>query len=63
MASSQEKLDHSMKIGAIAGINYKENPDFSDLVLEMTNGQGVDLILDCIGAQNFLYNIKSAAMD
>mmetsp|Transcript_10118 Transcript_10118/g.8913 ORF Transcript_10118/g.8913 Transcript_10118/m.8913 type:complete len:245 (+) Transcript_10118:312-1046(+) len=63
VASSQEKLDAAKDIGAIAGINYKENPDFSNLVKEFTDGKGADVILDCIGAQNFNYNIKAAATD
>ena len=57
------KLDFAQSLGAYAGINYKEHPDFSNLVKEYTNNKGVDLILDWIGAQNFEYNISSAAMD
>ncbi|CAI2375102.1 unnamed protein product [Moneuplotes crassus] len=63
VASSQAKLDHSIELGAVAGINYKETPDFSESVKEYTNGKGTNIILDCIGAQNFDYNVKSAAMD
>ena len=63
VTSTPAKLDNSKSLGAIAGINYKENPDFSKLVKEITNGQGADIILDCIGAQNFQYNLKAAAMD
>lgn len=63
VTSSQEKIDFAKSLGASHGINYKENPDFSDLVKEYTEGKGVDIILDCIGSQNFEYNTKSAAMD
>lgn len=63
VSSSKEKLEFAESLGASYGINYKENPDFSDLVLQYTNNKGVDIILDCVGAQNFDYNLKSAAMD
>ena len=46
VASSKEKLDFAQSLGAYAGINYKEHPDFSNLVKEYTNNKGVDLILD-----------------
>ena len=63
VASDKIKLDHSKSLGAFGYINYKETPDFSKHVKELTHGKGVNLILDCIGAQNFEYNISSAAMD
>ena len=63
VASDKIKLDHSKSLGAFGYINYKETPDFSKHVKELTYGKGVNLILDCIGAQNFEYNISSAAMD
>lgn len=65
VASTSEKLENAAKLGASHGINYnsKNNPDFSDLVREYTNGKGVDVILDCIGAQNLDYNLASAAID
>ncbi|CAI2374666.1 unnamed protein product [Moneuplotes crassus] len=63
VASTNEKLELAKSIGASHGINYKENADFSTLVQEYTGGKGVNIILDCVGAQNFDYNIKSAAVD
>ena len=63
VASTNEKLELAKSLGASHGINYKENADFSELVQEYTEGKGVDLILDCIGAQNFDYNLKSAGID
>lgn len=63
VASSPEKLSMAMDLGAIEGINYKETPDFSDRIMEITENKGVNLILDPIGAQNFEFNLKSAAMD
>jgi len=63
VASSGEKLKFAESLGSYASINYKETPDFSKMVKDMTDGKGVNVILDCIGAQNFEYNISAAAMD
>ncbi|MBF8267624.1 MAG: putative NAD-dependent alcohol dehydrogenase [Dehalococcoidia bacterium] len=48
-ASTDEKLEKAMALGADVGINYREE-EFSKRVLELTDGQGVDLVLDHIGA-------------
>ena len=63
VSSNDEKIEFAKSLGASHGINYKQHPDFSDLVKEYTDNKGVNLILDCVGAQNFEYNIKSAAID
>ncbi len=59
-AGSQEKLDVCMALGADVAINYKEN-DFSKAVLEATDNQGVDVILDFVGASYWDKNLTSIA--
>jgi len=49
-ASSDEKLEKARSLGADEGINYKEFPDFSELALAMTDGQGVDIVFEHVGA-------------
>lgn len=61
-AGSQEKLDFIKDLGANHTINYKKE-SFSDYVLKETEGQGVNLILDFIGADYYHDNIKSVAID
>ncbi|XP_072546459.1 quinone oxidoreductase PIG3 isoform X2 [Salminus brasiliensis] len=61
-AGSPEKLKIASKLGAAAGFNYKER-DFSDGILQFTEGRGVDVILDCIGGSCWEKNIRSLAMD
>ncbi|XP_051724338.1 quinone oxidoreductase PIG3 isoform X1 [Ctenopharyngodon idella] len=59
---SPEKLKFAEQIGAAVGINYKEE-DFSEKVLQFTEGKGADVILDCIGGSFWEKNICSLAMD
>ena len=49
-ASSQWKLDKAAELGADAGINYKEFPEFSQKVKELTGGEGVHVIFEHVGA-------------
>lgn len=48
-AGSDEKIKRAIDLGAFAGINYRRE-DFSKRAMEITEGQGVDIVLDCIGA-------------
>ena len=61
-AGSAEKLNFCKRLGADETINYKTE-DFSERVLEMTDGKGVDLILDFIGASYWEKNLKSIKVD
>ncbi len=48
-AGSAEKVQRCLDLGVQGAINYHEE-DFADRVRQMTDGQGVDLVLDWIGA-------------
>ncbi len=61
-AGSEEKIARCLELGAEAGWNYKQGP-FSQWVLEQTDGQGVNLILDFIGAPYFAQNLECLAVD
>ena len=56
-AGSQTKIQKTFKLGANSGCNYKEQ-DFALWVEEATNGCGVDLILDPIGATHWHQNLQ-----
>jgi len=58
---SPEKLERVLQIGADFLINYKETPDFTEVVKEYTNKKGVDLILDHVGAKYLAPNMNSLA--
>ena len=51
-----------MELGAFAAFNYKEE-DFSQKVLKATKGEGVNLILDCVGASFWQQNAFVLAME
>jgi len=57
-AGSREKLDFCENLGADVLINYKEQ-SFEQEVLAATDGQGVDLILDFVGADYWDKNLES----
>ena len=61
-AGSAEKCKFCEGLGADAAINYRES-DFAEEVKRLTDGRGVDVILDMIGASYLARNIKSLAPD
>lgn len=61
VTASTEKLDRVKEVGADLVINFKETPDFTEVVKEYTSKKGVDLILDHIGAKYLAPNMNSLA--
>ncbi|MCF6369927.1 NAD(P)H-quinone oxidoreductase [Rhizobium halophilum] len=61
-AGSAEKCDACQKLGAKRAINYREE-DFVEVVKAETQGKGVDVILDMIGASYFDRNLSALAKD
>ena len=57
-AGSAEKIRRCIELGAEAGCNYKEQ-DFVEWVHGLTQGQGVDVIEDFIGAAYWDKNLRS----
>ena len=49
-SSSDEKLARARALGAWQTVNYRDNPDWEKVVLEMTEGRGVDLTVEVGGA-------------
>lgn len=49
-SSSDEKLDKAESFGAWQTINYRRTPDWERMVLDMTNGRGVDHVVETGGA-------------
>ncbi|MDW8299983.1 MAG: NAD(P)H-quinone oxidoreductase [Anaerolineae bacterium] len=60
-AGTPEKLAKCRELGATIAINYKQE-DFATIVRGATNGRGVDLILDFVGAPNWSANLEALAV-
>ena len=52
-SGSDEKLARARKLGADHGINYRSVPDWGKKVRELTDGRGVDLVVE-VGGENTL---------
>ena len=61
-AGSEEKCQRCRDLGADAAINYRDG-DFADRVLEWTDGQGVAVVLDSIGAPYFGSHTRCLALE
>ncbi len=56
-AGNDKKCSACIGIGADYAINYKKE-DFVKKVMEMTNGEGVDIVLDMVGGEYLRKNIS-----
>jgi putative PIG3 family NAD(P)H quinone oxidoreductase len=61
-AGSDEKCRACEALGAERGVNYRTE-DFVAMVKERTDGRGVDLVLDIIGATYFERNLAALAVE
>jgi NADPH:quinone reductase len=61
-AGSDAKCAACERLGAERAINYKTQ-DFGAVVIELTNGRGVDVILDMVGAPYFGRNLDVLALE
>jgi NADPH:quinone reductase len=61
-AGSDEKCAACLKLGADAAINYRTQ-DFAAEVKTLTDGHGVNVVLDMVGAPYITRNIRSLAID
>jgi len=57
-----DKAQACEKLGAARAINYRQE-DFVEVVQDLTEGHGADVILDMVGGDYIPRNYKAAAMD
>lgn len=50
LSSSDDKLQKATSLGAHHTLNYRNHPDWSDWVLDITSGRGVDQVIEVGGA-------------
>lgn len=61
-SSSDEKLQRARSLGANATVNYKHTPEWQDEVLRLTEGRGVELVLEVGGQGTLTRSVASARM-
>lgn len=59
-AGSAEKCQQCLQLGAENAINYRDQ-DFVSEIMTLTEGKGVDVVLDMVGGDYVQRNIKAAA--
>ena len=62
-SSTPEKLVKLQSLGAMATVNYREQRDWAEAVLKLTDGRGVDLAIDIGGASTLNDSIRATAMN
>lgn len=61
-SSRDVKLERARALGATATINYRSMPEWQDEVLRLTDGRGVDLVLEVGGQGTLTRSIASTRM-
>ncbi len=60
-SSSDQKLARLKALGADFGVNYRANPDWPAEVLELTGGEGADILLNNVGLSEMENCLMAAA--
>jgi NADPH:quinone reductase-like Zn-dependent oxidoreductase len=60
-SSDDCKIERAKELGAFAGINYRQNPEWAGAVLDLTDGRGVDHVIEVGGPQSFEQSLRATA--
>jgi NADPH:quinone reductase-like Zn-dependent oxidoreductase len=63
ISSSDQKLERLKSLGADETVNYTQHPDWDKEVLRLTDGQGVDRIVEIGGAGTLARSMRAAAVN
>ncbi|MFM0667064.1 zinc-dependent alcohol dehydrogenase family protein [Paraburkholderia sediminicola] len=58
-SSSDEKIQRAKALGAHAGVNYRDHPDWAAEILKLTDGRGVDHVLEVGGPESFAQSLRA----
>ncbi|MCM2371985.1 zinc-dependent alcohol dehydrogenase family protein [Aporhodopirellula aestuarii] len=61
-SSSDDKLEQARSLGADEGINYRETPEWHKAVQQLTQGEGVDHVVEVGGPGTLERSLKSASV-
>ena len=59
-SSSDDKLARAKALGASDGVNYRQHPEWHEQVLALTNGRGVDHVVEVGGAGTLGRSVEAA---
>lgn len=62
ISSSDDKLDRARQLGLDAGLNYRKAPEWDKWVLDQTDGDGVDLVVEVGGAGTLSMSLRVVRM-
>jgi NADPH:quinone reductase-like Zn-dependent oxidoreductase len=63
ISSSDEKLEKVLKLGATKTVNYKKFPVWEEQILELTNGKGVDHVIETVGGENLNRSLNAVKLN
>lgn len=58
-SSSDDKLERAKALGASDGVNYRRHPNWADEVLRLTDGLGVDHVIEVGGPASFAQSLHA----
>jgi NADPH:quinone reductase-like Zn-dependent oxidoreductase len=58
-SSSDEKIERAKALGAFAGVNYRRQLDWAEVVLDLTGGRGVDHVIEVGGPESFAQSLRA----
>ena len=61
-SSSDEKLERARELGAWETLNYEDTPEWGEAVQEMTDGEGVDHVVEVGGVGTLERSLEAAAL-
>lgn len=61
-SGSDGKLERLRALGAVHGVNYRRTPEWDARVLELTEGRGVDHVVDPIGGENLNRSLNAVRL-
>ena len=59
ISGTDAKLDRLLQMGAIAGVNYNTVPNWGEEISKLTDGVGVDRVIEVGGAETFDRSVKA----
>jgi NADPH:quinone reductase-like Zn-dependent oxidoreductase len=62
ISSSDEKLQKALELGADEGINYKTTPNWDEQVYQLTDGEGVDYVVEVGGAGTLAKSLRAVSI-